>query len=215
MTPIQQLAAARMARCGRFLGMKRLSSEARSRNPRHPWTTMPSNDPHTLFSPTQTTVGLVTSRQIRGLFHVLPGDNRTAVHHAPRSLRRRSQNKKEPPQPPQQRSLTYQRIWDEEAVADLFDQYAHDRNGVRCLNCDDIRALLRGIGEIPADATVTKLFAVADADNNGLIDLDEFLEHTDMFLGDNPARIILVVGGYVKTNKKKRVATSLFGCGIP
>ena len=90
----------------------------------------------------------------------------------------------------------YHRVWDKEAVVDLFDQYAQARSGgVRSLNCDDIRALLRGIGEPPADETVSKLFAVADADNNGLIDLDEFLEHSISFLGDNPARIILVVGG--------------------
>lgn len=88
------------------------------------------------------------------------------------------------------------RVWDKEAVADLFSQYAQSyHEGVKCLNCDDIRSLLRGIGEVPADETVSKLFAVADADSNGLIDLDEFLEHADMFLGDNPARIILIVGG--------------------
>lgn len=88
------------------------------------------------------------------------------------------------------------RVWDKEALADLFDQYAQSRNGGnRCLNCDDIRSLLSGIGEIPADETVSKLFAVADADNNGLIDFDEFLEHAELFLADNPARIILVVGG--------------------
>jgi adenylate kinase len=87
------------------------------------------------------------------------------------------------------------RVWDEEAVEDLFNQYAQERNGVRSLNCDNIRSLLRGIGEIPADETVSKLFAVADADNNGLIDYDEFLEHANMFLADNPARIIIVLGG--------------------
>jgi adenylate kinase len=88
------------------------------------------------------------------------------------------------------------RVWDKEAVADLFAQYAQSyHGGIKCLNCDDIRSLLRGIGEVPADTTVSKLFAVADADDNGLIDLDEFMEHANMFLGDNPARIILIVGG--------------------
>jgi hypothetical protein len=87
------------------------------------------------------------------------------------------------------------RVWDEEAVEDLFNQYAQERNGVRSLNCDNIRSLLSGIGETPADETVSKLFAVADADSNGLIDYDEFLEHANMFLADNPARIIVMLGG--------------------
>ena len=87
------------------------------------------------------------------------------------------------------------RIWDREAVADLFSQYAKVYQGTSCLNCDDIRSLLRGIGVVPAATTISKLFSVADNDNNGLIDLEEFLDHADMFLGDNPARIILIVGG--------------------
>jgi len=81
------------------------------------------------------------------------------------------------------------------AVVDLFDQYAKERDGVRSLNWCDIRDLLRGIGENPVDENIAKLFAVADQDGNGVIDLNEFLEHEDTFLGDNPARIILVVGG--------------------
>ena len=92
-------------------------------------------------------------------------------------------------------SSTSRRIWDREAVADLFAQYAKVYDGAPCLNCDDIRALLRGIGVVPAETTISKLFSVADNDNNGLIDLEEFLDHADMFLGDNPARIILIVGG--------------------
>ena len=92
-------------------------------------------------------------------------------------------------------SNTNRRIWDREAVADLFSQYAKVYDGTSCLNCDDIRSLLRGIGVVPAATTISKLFSVADNDNNGLIDLEEFLDHADMFLGDNPARIILIVGG--------------------
>ena len=92
-------------------------------------------------------------------------------------------------------STTNRRIWDREAVADLFSQYAKVYQGTSCLNCDDIRSLLRGIGVVPAATTISKLFSVADNDNNGLIDLEEFLDHADMFLGDNPARIILIVGG--------------------
>lgn len=117
-------------------------------------------------------------QQSRGLFQMLPID----IHHSDER--------------PQYRRSMGHRVWDKEAVADLFAQYAQSyHEGTKCLNCDDIRSLLRGIGEVPADATVSKLFAVADADANGLIDLDEFMEHADMFLGDNPARIILIVGG--------------------
>jgi len=95
----------------------------------------------------------------------------------------------------QQTRTAMTRIWDKEAVVDLFDQYAKDRSGVRSLNWCDIRDLLRGIGENPVDATIAKLFEVADQDGNGVIDVEEFLVHADTFLGDNPARIILVVGG--------------------
>jgi adenylate kinase len=118
-------------------------------------------------------------QQSRGLFHLLPVVD---IKHKDDG--------------PQHRRSMGHRVWDKEAVADLFAQYAQSYHaGTKCLNCDDIRSLLRGIGEVPADTTVSKLFAVADADDNGLIDLDEFMEHANMFLGDNPARIILIVGG--------------------
>jgi adenylate kinase len=86
-------------------------------------------------------------------------------------------------------------LQDREIAADLFHQYAKDRNGVPLLGWQDICELLQGIGEDPDDATVQKLFTVADADGNDYIDLDEFLAHRDTFIGTNPARIILVVGG--------------------
>jgi adenylate kinase family enzyme len=87
-------------------------------------------------------------------------------------------------------------LHDQLAVADLFAQYAKLRHGLQCLNCDDIRALRAGIGEDPTDNEVVKhLFSVADINGDGYIDLDEFLEHADTFLGSNPARIILIVGG--------------------
>lgn len=72
----------------------------------------------------------------------------------------------------QQTRTAMTRIWDKEAVVDLFDQYARDRDGVRSLNWCDIRDLLRGIGENPVDATIAKLFEVADQDGNGVIDLE-------------------------------------------
>lgn len=36
---------------------------------------------------------------------------------------------------------------------------------------------------------------VADVDRNGLIDSEEFISHSELFLSGRPARIILVVGG--------------------
>jgi adenylate kinase len=126
-------------------------------------------------------------QQYRGLFDMLSSDN----HHTTTISHQQQQQQKQQ----QHRNLGHRRVWDREAVADLFAQYAKSYNGNVCLNCNDIRSLLRGIGEVPAEATITKLFAVADNDQNGLIDFDEFLDHADMFLGDNPARIILIVGG--------------------
>jgi len=87
------------------------------------------------------------------------------------------------------------KVPDRDAVADLFFQYAKKRHDVFTLDYHDICALLKGIGERPHDSLVQKLFLVADMDGNGLIDLEEFLEHSYTFIGDNPARIILVVGG--------------------
>ena len=83
-----------------------------------------------------------------------------------------------------------------EVAADLFHQYAQVRkDGVASLDVNDIRNLLREIGEDATPDSVRRLFNVADHDNNGVIDLQEFLEHYDFILGGNPARIILVIGG--------------------
>jgi len=87
------------------------------------------------------------------------------------------------------------KIPDQEACADLFVQYAQSRDGALTLDYDDLCRLLRAIGEDPQQELVQKLFLIADADGNGLIDIDEFLDHSHTFIGDNPARIILVVGG--------------------
>lgn len=84
---------------------------------------------------------------------------------------------------------------DPDAVSDLFHQYAKEREGSLALNCDDIRSLLIGLGEDPKDHTIQELFEAADVDGSGTIDLEEFMEHADTFVGGNPARIILVVGG--------------------
>ena len=80
-------------------------------------------------------------------------------------------------------------------MTDLFNQYAQQRGDEKSLDCHDLRVLLKNLGETPDRERIDRCFAVADADNNRLIDLDEFLLHAGSFIGDNPASIILVVGG--------------------
>jgi Adenylate kinase len=88
------------------------------------------------------------------------------------------------------------RTLDREAVADLFHQYAKMRDGLYSLDANDICELLKGIGEErPDQKKIEHLFRVADLDGNGVIDMEEFLENADTFIRDNPARIILVIGG--------------------
>ncbi|KAL9190473.1 hypothetical protein ACHAXT_007684 [Thalassiosira profunda] len=87
-----------------------------------------------------------------------------------------------------------------EALLDLFEQYAQTRNvdgqGQRTLDFHDVRALLRGMGDQnPTDAVIRKLIEAVDTDEDGMVDREEFLEHSDLFLQGRPARIILVVGG--------------------
>jgi len=59
----------------------------------------------------------------------------------------------------------------------------------------DLKDLLTGIGDEPTDEVVQKLFEVADLDHSGLINTEEFIANSDVFLDGRPARIILVVGG--------------------
>mmetsp|Transcript_17053 Transcript_17053/g.46763 ORF Transcript_17053/g.46763 Transcript_17053/m.46763 type:complete len:344 (+) Transcript_17053:73-1104(+) len=81
-------------------------------------------------------------------------------------------------------------------AADLFDQYSQVRSGEDDGKYNDLRELLRGIGEAqPPDKLIREIFDVADSDRNGYLDLQEFLDHSDFILGKNPARIILLVGG--------------------
>ena len=93
------------------------------------------------------------------------------------------------------RGLDQNHLLDPLAVTDLFAQYAKKRAGIDCLDRDDIRELRRGIGDTTDDEVVERLFEVADLNGDGSIDYHEFIEHADIFLGDNPARIILIVGG--------------------
>ena len=95
-----------------------------------------------------------------------------------------------------------------EAILDLMHTYGKDRGTGVGLTLDrfDIKEMLIGIGAITAvnddrdsddedDEVIKKLMKVCDEDNNGLIDVQEFLAHHETFLGGRPARIILVVGG--------------------
>lgn len=84
---------------------------------------------------------------------------------------------------------------DQEALLDLLHEYGKIRDGKLTLDWQDVKDLLKGIGENPTDEVVQTLFKVADDDGNGIISVKEFVEHSDTFLGGRPARIILVVGG--------------------
>lgn len=82
-----------------------------------------------------------------------------------------------------------------EALLDLMQTYGKMRDGVLSMNWHDVKDLLKGVGEDPADEVVQKLFEVADVDKDGVIDTQGFITHSETFLGGRPARIILVVGG--------------------
>lgn len=92
---------------------------------------------------------------------------------------------------------------DNEAIIDLFDQYAQVRDednddgtvASKTLDMQDLHNLLIGIGRSPNRLTLEHMFTVADLDGNGTIDSQEFLENADALLGDSPARMILVIGG--------------------
>ncbi|KAL3916383.1 MAG: hypothetical protein SGILL_005206 [Bacillariaceae sp.] len=88
------------------------------------------------------------------------------------------------------------------ALIDLFDKYAlplqdtvASNNITKFVNHDGLKELLNAVGENPSDEILQQLFAEADADGNGVIDLNEFLEASDSLLGSAPAGIVLLVGG--------------------
>jgi hypothetical protein len=83
----------------------------------------------------------------------------------------------------------------QEALLDLMQCYGKIRNGQWTLDLNDVSEMLKAVGENPTEEVIEKLFEVADVDKNGLIDSDEFITHSAMFLSGRPARIILVVGG--------------------
>jgi AAA domain/Ankyrin repeats (many copies) len=83
----------------------------------------------------------------------------------------------------------------QEALLDLMQCYGKERNGQLTLDLHDVREMLKAVGENPTTAVIEKLFEVADVDRNGLIDSEEFITHSELFLSGRPARIILVVGG--------------------
>eukprot|EP00804_Cyclotella_cryptica_P002976 CCRYP_005989-RA/>CCRYP_005989-RA protein AED:0.46 eAED:0.46 QI:0/0/0/1/1/1/2/0/195 len=69
------------------------------------------------------------------------------------------------------------------------------RDGKLSLDWHDVQILLRDFGQEATDEVVRKLFEAVDHDGDGVIDREEFLEKSDLFLQGRPARIILVVGG--------------------
>ncbi|KAL3922721.1 MAG: hypothetical protein SGILL_002051 [Bacillariaceae sp.] len=83
----------------------------------------------------------------------------------------------------------------QEALLDLMHTYGKVRDGELTLDLDDVREMLKAVGESPTEEVLEKLFEVADVDQNGLIDSEEFVAHSEMFLSGRPARIILIVGG--------------------
>ena len=81
------------------------------------------------------------------------------------------------------------------AVVDLFSDYASSDG---TLSEERLARLLAAVGEPPDAGMIGELFAAADTDNSGGIDLAEFLAAADLLLASNPqvlARCTLVVGG--------------------
>lgn len=63
------------------------------------------------------------------------------------------------------------------ALVDLFDKYALPLDTVasnrsKFVNQDGLQRLMNAVGESPSDRMLKKLFEAADADGNGVIDLD-------------------------------------------
>lgn len=85
---------------------------------------------------------------------------------------------------------------DRNALIDLFHKYAVDCDvSGRYLDLEGLRKLLRAVGENLDQATLERLFATADINGDGTIELTEFLHGSDMILGGAPAGIVLVIGG--------------------
>lgn len=83
----------------------------------------------------------------------------------------------------------------QEALLDLMHTYGKVRDGKLTMDWHDVKDLLEGVGKEATDEVVQKLFEVADVNRTGVIDDNEFIAHSEIFLGGRPARIILVVGG--------------------
>jgi adenylate kinase len=70
-----------------------------------------------------------------------------------------------------------------------------DSDGKSYLCLRGVRELLSSIGERPDEQTLRRMFSKADRNNDGRLDLQEFLHAADEVLSGAPARIVLVVGG--------------------
>jgi hypothetical protein len=63
------------------------------------------------------------------------------------------------------------------ALVDLFDKFALPldtvvSNTTKFINHDGLKRLMNAVGESPTEEMIQKLFEEADADDNGVIDLD-------------------------------------------
>jgi len=88
------------------------------------------------------------------------------------------------------------------AMTDLFRQFsesldnqASEDSNEEVLTMEGIKQLLESIGERPDEETLESMFKSIDLNNDGVLQLDEFLNASDYVLGGAPARIIIVVGG--------------------
>jgi calmodulin len=55
-----------------------------------------------------------------------------------------------------------------------FDSFDKDHSG--SITLDELKAVMRSLGDSPTDAEVKKIISEVDADNNGTIEFNEFLE---------------------------------------
>ncbi|XP_069106447.1 calmodulin-like [Argopecten irradians] len=58
-------------------------------------------------------------------------------------------------------------------LRDAFKRF--DKNGDGSLDCEELRKVLCSIGESLTDEEAEEMFKMVDVDNNGKVDLDEFL----------------------------------------
>jgi hypothetical protein len=60
-----------------------------------------------------------------------------------------------------------------------FDSFDQDRSG--SITLEELRGVMKSLGENPTDAEVKKIISEVDSDNNGTIEFAEFLEFVEKF----------------------------------